>query len=100
MGEAWNNLCVHGYRGREPGDVLVELRAARGVVRVRMTDDGAVFDPTTAPAAPFALRESGMGIEIMRSARELSYRPGPPNVLCLRTRRAHEPPSGGEGEGR
>lgn len=88
FGEAFNNLCIHAYRARE-GDVEVEIDIGPGSITLRVMDTGPSFDPTSAPGlAVGALQESGMGIYIMRSFMEMSYRPGRPNVLTLSKRRA------------
>jgi serine/threonine-protein kinase RsbW len=88
FGEAFNNLCIHGYRACE-GDVEVEIDVGPGRITLRVMDTGPAFDPTSAPGlAVGALHESGMGIYIMRSFMEMAYRPGRPNVLTLTKRRA------------
>jgi serine/threonine-protein kinase RsbW len=88
FGEAFNNICIHGYAGRPAGEVEIELDIAPGVITIRVRDDGRSFDPTIAQEVPpSGLRESGMGLYIMRSFMDLSYRSGPPNVLCLSKRR-------------
>src|SRR5262245_56431295 len=51
VGEAFNNVAIHGYRGGPPGNVTLELELIRDGVRIRLLDTGAVFDPS-AQAAP------------------------------------------------
>ncbi len=88
FGEAFNNVCIHGYRGRPPGDFAVEIDVEPDAITLRVMDTGHSFDPTLAPGlAVGALHESGMGIYIMRSFMEMTYRPGRPNVLVLTKRR-------------
>jgi serine/threonine-protein kinase RsbW len=90
VGEAFNNIAVHGYRGGVPG--LVEIDVAldrRGRLAVEMRDYGRSFDPRKAALPDLdALPESGMGIFIMNGVMdEVVYRPGKPggrpNVLKL-----------------
>ena len=89
VGEAFNNVAIHGYRGRAPGNVEVELELIGNGVRIRLLDCGAVFDPSEEPEAPpSGLPESHMGLFIIRSCMDtVSYRAGSPptvpNVLTL-----------------
>ena len=88
VGEAFNNVALHGYGKRLRGDVLISVSFDRTHVRVELTDDGQTFDPG-AVAEPDLdlLPESGMGLYIIRSfVDELEYSPGPPNVLTLTKR--------------
>lgn len=89
VGEAFNNVAIHGYRGRPPGNVVLELELIRDGVRIRLFDTGAVFDPA-AEAAPrlASLPESHMGLFIIRSCMDtVTYErgdpPATPNVLTL-----------------
>jgi serine/threonine-protein kinase RsbW len=86
VGEAFNNIAVHGYRDGAPG--LVEIDVAvdrRGRLAVEMRDYGRSFDPRSAtPPDLDSLPESGMGIFIMNGVMdEVNYRAGRPNVLKL-----------------
>jgi serine/threonine-protein kinase RsbW len=91
FGEAFNNVCIHGYRDRSPGEVEIEIDTYQDEIVIRMADTGESFDPTTMPPPSLGRpRESGMGIFIMRSFMEVTYEAGSPNVLCLRKRRAAE----------
>ena len=86
VGEAFNNIAVHGYRDREPGFVEIEVRVdRRGRLAVEIRDYGRSFDPrSAAPPNLEALPESGMGIFIMNGLMdEIDYRPGRPNILRL-----------------
>ena len=89
VGEAFNNVAIHGYRGREPGNVELELEGLRDGVRIRLLDTGAGFDPSDEPAPNLAsLPESHMGLFIIRSFMDtVSYdrgkSPGARNVLTL-----------------
>jgi serine/threonine-protein kinase RsbW len=86
VGEAFNNIAVHGYRGEEPGVVEIEVGVdRRGYLAVQMRDYGRSFDPRTVPPPDLdALPESGMGAFIIQGLMdEIHYRPGRPNVLTL-----------------
>ena len=66
----------------------MEIEAKDGVIEIAMSDEGASFDLDAVPAPDLAaLPESGMGLFIIRSfVDELTYTPGPPNVLRMRKR--------------
>ena len=85
VGEAYNNIVLHGYAGRDPGSVRMQIENCPGWMRVVITDSGASFDPTDArPPDLDALPESGLGVFIMRSfVDEVTYSAGPPNILTL-----------------
>jgi serine/threonine-protein kinase RsbW len=85
VGEAYNNIALHGYAGREPGSIKMEIEKGSDWIRVVLEDTGASFDPAGAsPPDLDALPESGLGVFIMRSfVDEVTYVPGPPNVLTL-----------------
>jgi serine/threonine-protein kinase RsbW len=85
VGEAYNNIVLHGYAGRTPGSVQMKVRNCSKCVRVELKDTGASFDPTQVPTPDLAgLPESGLGVFLMRSlVDEVSYVAGCPNVLTL-----------------
>ena len=85
VGEAYNNIALHGYAGREPGTIRMEIEQGSDWIRVVLADTGASFDPAGArPPDLDELPESGLGVFIMRSfVDEVTYVPGPPNVLTL-----------------
>ena len=85
MGEAYNIIALHGYAGREPGTIRMEIEQGSDWIRVVLADTGASFDPAGARLPDLdALPESGLGVFIMRSfVDEVTYVPGPPNVLTL-----------------
>jgi serine/threonine-protein kinase RsbW len=85
VGEAYNNIVLHGYSGREPGTIHMTIENCTNSVRVEIRDTGVSFDPTQVrPPDLAALPESGLGIFVMRSmVDELSYVGGSPNVLTL-----------------
>lgn len=83
IGEAFNNVALHGYDGRAVGDVTLEIETLSDRMVVQLSDDGSSFDPAAVPDPDLAqLPESGMGLYIIRAfVDELSYTPGPPNSL-------------------
>lgn len=85
VGEAFNNVVDHAYGGRGDGEVTIRIETDGDVLTVVMTDAGQPFAFEDAPEPDLAaLPESGMGIYIMRElADEVTYAPGPPNVLKM-----------------
>jgi serine/threonine-protein kinase RsbW len=84
VGEAFNNIVLHGYEGRGDGEIEIEIRATLDRITIAMRDYGSSFDPTTVPLPDFdALPESGWGLFIIRAFMDISYTPGSPNVLTL-----------------
>ena len=85
VGEAYNNIVMHGYSGRTPGSVQVKIRNCPRCVQVEIRDTGASFDPTQVPLPDLtALPESGLGIFLIRAmVDEVSYVPGSPNMLTM-----------------
>jgi serine/threonine-protein kinase RsbW len=90
LGEAFNNIAIHGYAGRPPGDVVIEISWTRDEIVMQISDDGHTFDPEQVELPDLdALPEGGMGLFIIRSFMdEVDYQAGPPNVLRLVKRRA------------
>lgn len=92
VGEAFNNVAIHGYRDRPPGPVELELELLGDGIGIRLIDQGIVFDPSGEPDPHLAsLPESHMGLFIIRSCMDsVSYRagtpPAVPNVLTLTKR--------------
>jgi serine/threonine-protein kinase RsbW len=95
IGEAFNNIAIHGYRDGRSGEVQIEIAPAPAEegIEVCMMDYGVTFDlsmaiPQQPSSEPDQLPESGMGLFIIRSFMDsVSYRPGSlpeqPNVLRL-----------------
>lgn len=88
VSEAYNNIVLHGYAGREPGPIQIHIENCPEWMRVMIKDTGTSFDPAQAREPDLeALQESGLGIFIMRSfVDELTYvagTSGSPNVLTL-----------------
>ncbi len=83
VGEAFNNIAVHGYRGGPAGMVEICIAVGPSRLAVELRDYGLSFDPRSVPM-PDELPESGMGVFIISSMMdEVEYRPGHPNVLRL-----------------
>jgi serine/threonine-protein kinase RsbW len=85
VGEAFNNVVLHGYKGLDPGDVCIDITTHTDRLQVRIADYGHSFDPHSVPIPDLdGLPESGMGLFIIRSFMDIvDYQPGQPNVLVL-----------------
>lgn len=85
VGEAYNNIVLHGYAGREPDSIHIQIENCPGWMRVTIKDLGTSYDPLRAASPDLdALPESGLGIFIMRSfVDEVTYFAGRPNTLTL-----------------
>jgi serine/threonine-protein kinase RsbW len=89
VGEAFNNVAIHAYRGRPAGNVEVELQRHDHRITVRLFDTGVGFEPSLEKMPDLAtLPESHMGLFIMRSCMDtVSYSrgnpPREPNVLTM-----------------
>jgi serine/threonine-protein kinase RsbW len=92
VGEAFNNVAIHAYRGGAAGTVEFEFEIRQEAITIRIADSGASFDPAEVLAPDLAtLPESHMGLYIVRSCMdEVSYEcghpPSAPNVLTLTKR--------------
>lgn len=93
LGEAFNNVAIHAYKGIVPKAVELEIEASAEGITLRMADTGHAFEPAEeakrTPALA-SLPESHMGLFIMRSFMDkVTYRPGgadAPNLLTLTKR--------------
>lgn len=87
VGEAFNNVALHGYAGRSDGRVELRIETKHGRIRIELRDWGSSFDPNAVRAPELdTLPESGLGFFIMQSFMDLAYRPGRsgrPNLLTL-----------------
>ena len=92
VGEAFNNVAIHAYRGSAAGTVQLEFEMHWDRVTIRLLDHGFAFDPAEVHAPDLStLPESRMGLYIVRSCMdEVGYQPGAapsaPNVLTLTKR--------------
>jgi anti-sigma regulatory factor (Ser/Thr protein kinase) len=95
VGEAFNNVVLHAYRGSGQGTVELKLSCSESHITVQMRDNGAPFDFDAVPELNLDKpHEQGMGVHIIRSfVDSVEYRPGPPNILVL-TKRVASPKSG------
>jgi serine/threonine-protein kinase RsbW len=84
VGEAFNNIVLHGYAGRDDGVIEMEIHTEPDLMTVELRDYGESFD-LDAVATPDLdlLPESGLGIFIIKAFMSIRYRPGRPNVLTL-----------------
>jgi serine/threonine-protein kinase RsbW len=94
VSEAFNNIVLHSYAGREDGLIEMNIRTRRNYISVELRDFGESFDPERVPEPDFArLPESGFGLYIIKELMDLKYRPGRPNVLTLSKRLQESPAS-------
>jgi serine/threonine-protein kinase RsbW len=84
VGEAFNNIVLHGYAGRDDGVIEIDIRTHPDEITVELRDYGESFD-LDAVATPDLdlLPESGLGIFIIKAFMSIRYHPGRPNVLTL-----------------
>jgi serine/threonine-protein kinase RsbW len=47
--EACTNIIVHGYKGMDPGSIIVSFRIESDRILVQITDFGHIFEPADAP---------------------------------------------------
>lgn len=85
VGEAFNNIVLHGYCASERGEVGIVTSVDGNEMRVELLDSGKSFDPgAVKPPDLSSLPESGMGLYIIRSFVDVfEYEPGNPNVTRL-----------------
>ena len=88
FGEAFNNIVIHGYRGRSDGMLDVEAEMAPDQFKLSLFDTGLEVDfAKVAPPDLTSMPESGMGIFLIYAlVDEVVYRGGSPNVLSLMKR--------------
>ncbi len=92
VGEAFNNVAIHGYANRAAGDVELEFEVENDLLSIRLTDTGKGYDAAASTRPDLgSLPESHMGLFIIDSFMdEVSYRRadvvGGRNVLTLKKR--------------
>jgi serine/threonine-protein kinase RsbW len=92
VSEAFNNIVLHSYAGREDGIIEMNIRTGRNHISVELRDFGDSFDPNEIPEPDLdRLPESGLGMFIIKELMEVNYRPGRPNVLTLTKRLSDAP---------
>lgn len=47
--EACTNVIEHGYKGMDPGSIILSFRIERDRILVQITDFGHIFEPADAP---------------------------------------------------
>ena len=47
--EACTNIIEHGYKGMDPGSIILSFRIESGRILVQITDFGHIFEPAEAP---------------------------------------------------
>ncbi len=89
--ELFSNIILHGYMDCKAHLVKLKLSCGKGILTIRMEDDGIAFDPTKAPRPdtqkPLDERsEGGLGIHTSRHFVDGLYyeRIGNTNVLKLK----------------
>jgi serine/threonine-protein kinase RsbW len=84
VGEAFNNIVLHSYAGRDDGIVEMDIKTQSDRISIEFRDWGASFDPDAVPLPDLdTLPESGLGIFIIKTLMDIQYAPGQPNVLTL-----------------
>ena len=68
--EACTNIIEHGYKGIDPGSIILSFRIESDRILVQITDFGHIFEPADAPKpdveAPLEDRElGGMGLYLI-----------------------------------
>lgn len=88
FGEAFNNIVIHGYRGRSDGMLDIEAEMAPTEMIIRLIDTGREVDfSDVEPPDLASMPESGMGVFMIHAlVDEVVYRGGSPNVLSLMKR--------------
>ena len=88
FGEAFNNVVIHGYRGRTDGMLDVEAELGSDYMTLRLIDDGVQADlSNVTPPDLDTLPEGGLGIFMIHSlVDEVVYNSGTPKVLSLTKR--------------
>ena len=101
VSEAFNNLVLHAYGGKEGGRVEIVIRSTPDRIEIEIRDWGRGFDPKSVPIPALdSLPESGLGLFIIQSFMEARYRRGRPNLLTLRkTLRSSDAPQPSANEG-
>lgn len=74
--EAFNNVIAHGGKGANRNDILVIIEVTESQIIIELQDDGESFTLKEEKPNLDQLRESGMGLFIMRSFMDrLDYKP-------------------------
>jgi serine/threonine-protein kinase RsbW len=97
FGEAFNNIVIHGYRGRTDGLLDVDVELVNEGVTMRLKDHGHPVDlESVEPPDLESMPERGMGVFMIHALiDEVAYERGNPNVLSLTKRVTPENACGG-----
>ncbi len=92
VGEAFNNIVLHSYEGRDDGVVELDIQTTPDQISIVFRDWGDSFDPDSVPLPDLdKLPESGLGIFIMKTLMDIRYHAGQPNVLTLSKKLNNKP---------
>ena len=88
FGEAFNNIVIHGYKGRSDGMVDLEAEIWSDRIALKIKDTGREVEFTSIePPDLLSLPEGGLGVFMIHAlVDEVIYRGGKPNVLLLTKR--------------
>ncbi len=77
--EACQNIIVHGYKGREDGEILLNLARKQDGIQVILLDTAPLVDPATiVPRALTDIRPGRLGSYFIREIMDTAdYRPRP-----------------------
>ena len=77
--EACQNIIVHGYKGREDGEILLSLARKRDGIQVVLLDSAPLVDPATiVPRALTDIKPGRLGSYFIREIMDTAdYRPRP-----------------------
>jgi sigma-B regulation protein RsbU (phosphoserine phosphatase) len=77
--EACQNIIVHGYKGREDGEIVLYLARRRDGIQVSLVDSAPLVDPATiTPRALTDIRPGRLGSYFIREIMDTAdYRPRP-----------------------
>ena len=84
--EACQNIIVHGYKGREDGEIVLSLARGQDGIKVTLLDAAPLVDPATiVPRALTDIKPGRLGSHFIREIMDSAdYRPradGPGNLL-------------------
>ena len=93
VGEAFNNIVIHGYGGRSDGVVEVEAELSPEQITIRLMDTGIAVDFSNVARPDLdSMPEGGMGVFMIHALVDnVEYHGGPINVLSL-TKRTYPRP--------
>ena len=98
FGEAFNNIVIHGYKGRSDGVLEVVADFGTNEMTLTLIDTGNAVDfGSLTPPDLDSLPEGGMGVFMIHAlVDEVVYADGSPNVLSLMKRTSSASPKEAE----